>query len=76
MGGSRCSGGHPRHGGTCYRDFCPGGYYSVGQHHPPCQGCRRPGALAERVAMEKVSRGEVENVVAIASTHEDADGFV
>jgi hypothetical protein len=76
MGGSRCSGGHPRHGGICYRDFCPGGCYSVGQRHPPCQGCRRLGRPGGEGGKEKVSRGEAENAVAIASAHEDADGFV
>jgi hypothetical protein len=28
--GRHCSGGHPRRGGTCYRDFYSGGCYGVG----------------------------------------------
>jgi hypothetical protein len=30
MGGSCRCGGHLHHGGTCYIDFCSGGYYGVG----------------------------------------------
>jgi hypothetical protein len=33
-------------------------------------------ALAEMVALEKVSRVEVENAVTLASAHEDVEGFV
>jgi hypothetical protein len=33
-------------------------------------------ALAEMVALEKVSRVEVENATTLASAHEDVEGFV
>jgi hypothetical protein len=33
-------------------------------------------ALAEREALERVSRAEAENAATLASTHEDAKGFV
>jgi hypothetical protein len=32
--------------------------------------------MAEREALESVSREEVENAAALASSHEDAEGFV
>jgi hypothetical protein len=48
----------------------------MGQHHPPCQGCGRSGALAERVALEGVLREEVENTAELASAHDYVEGFV
>jgi hypothetical protein len=40
-GGSRRCGGFPCCGGTCHRDFCLGGCYSMGHHHSLCQGYGR-----------------------------------
>jgi hypothetical protein len=72
-GGSHRCGARLCHGGTCCRDFCPGGCW---KRYFRVKDAEDRAALAERVALEKVSRVEVENGAALASARKDAKGFV
>jgi hypothetical protein len=72
-GGSHHCRGHLRHSGTCCRNFYPGGYYSAAIRDKDAEDWT---TLVERETLERVSRVEVENAVALASAHEDAEGFV